>query len=202
MKPCLVLIHEHLPGCPLTCPGWVDPLDDHLAPGSGRSSAVHHGVSGLQQPELVVYLQELEGAPAAEVQLVRGFDIRVFKLPGHPALLGRTSSFLLLHETQTRVETSPLQPHAPHCCDWERSCAPQRPSAPACSYHSPIGREERCVCYLWSHRATIRWQHQFLHVCFNIVIKSPAWLFIFGSIVPKEMKDQNVHDVYLLFAFL
>lgn len=72
-------------------------MDGHLAPGSGCGSAVHHASPRLQEPELVVYLQQLEGASAAEVLRVGRFDIRVLALPLQPALLGGSFPFLLLH---------------------------------------------------------------------------------------------------------
>lgn len=107
----------------LTCPGRVDPLYRHLAPGSGRRSAVHHAVAWLEKSEPVVHLQQLEGAPAAEVVGVGGFDVRVSELPQHPALLCRGFTPQLLHQEDGGVDIPPLT-RPPHCFDRGRSCVP------------------------------------------------------------------------------
>lgn len=98
----------------LTCPGRIDPLHRHLAPGSRCGSTVYHAVSWPQEAKLVIDLQQLEGASAPEVLGARRFHVRVSELPLQPAVLGGTFTFCRLHQTQRRVKRPRLKVDAPH----------------------------------------------------------------------------------------
>lgn len=101
----------------LTCPGWIDPLHRHLAPGSRCGSTVYHAVSWPQDAILIIDLLQLEGTPAPEVFGTRRFNIRVFELPLQPAAFCGSFTFRRLHQTQRRVKTPRLKVDAPHSFD-------------------------------------------------------------------------------------